>query len=350
MRVKFLSVGALTSIVVIFAMAASYMPAKAGSDNNSDPYAGDYTFGSLPTGTFIAAQYQGYFRSDAFIDTKGSSLPNSHANIYEEFTRFAYISQLWGHPLAIDAEIPFATLTEVNIPGTNNQVARGFVDPVVNITYWLDADLKNQRWLGFTSHFYLPYGRHFDNQKAINVSTPDQLTYVPQIGYTEGLQKFSSRLSGLYFDFVANASLHTNGQNPLYIINPASAPVPGILSYSTLTQATSYDVRAYLRYQPNAAALLFVAIGVEKSWGGEQSATNGTFAVSGLPIVIPQPSLSLSKDEFLKGHFQLEIPAAQDFAIAADVVHDFSRVGGFREDFGAEIRLLKYFAPPPPSR
>jgi hypothetical protein len=220
----------------------------------------------------------------------------------------------------------------------------------VNITYYFDADVKNQRWLGFTNHFYIPYGRHFDDQRAINVSTPDQFTYVPQIGYTEGLQKFSSRLSGLYFDFVANASLHTNGQNPLYIINPASAPVPGVLSYSTLTQATSYDVRAYLRYQPNAAALLFVAVGLEKSWGGEQSATNGTFAVSGLPIVIPQPSLSLTKDEFLKGHFQLEIPATQDFAIAVDVVHDFSRVGGFREDFGAEIRLLKYFAPPPPSR
>jgi hypothetical protein len=299
--------------------------------------------GSLPTGTFVAAQYLGYFHSNGFIDTRGGLLPNSHANIYEEFTRFAYISKLGEHPLAFDIEIPSATLRDVNIPGTNNLVAGGFTDPVVNITYFFDADLTNQRWLGFTSHFYLPFGRTFDNQKAINISTPGQFTNVPQIGYTEGLRKFSSSLSGIYFDFVANASFHTHGRNPLYIINPINAPVPGILSYDTLVQATSYDIKAYLRYQPTAA-LFFVAIGLEKLWGGEQSATNGRFAVSGLPLVIPQPSLSLTKDEFLRGHVQLEVPVTEDFAIAADVVRDFNRVGGFKEDFGVEIRLLKYFA------
>jgi hypothetical protein len=344
MCAKFLNTVALTSTAVIFAVAASYIPVKAGSDNSADPYAGDYTLGSLPTGTFIAAQYLGYFHSDAFIDTKGSLLPSSHAKIYEEFTRFAYISQLGGHPLIFDMEIPSATLTDVNIPGTNNLVAGGFADPVVNITYFFDADVTNQRWLGFTSHFYLPIGRSFDDQRVINVSTAGQFAYVPQIGYTEGFQKFSSSLSGFFFDLMANASFHTDGANPLYIVNPINAPVPGVLSYSALVQATSYDVRTYLRYQPTAA-LFFIAIGLEKSWGGEQSATNGKFAVSGLPLVIPQPSLSLTKDEFLRGHFQLEVPIAQDFAIAADVVHDFDRIGGFREDFGVEIRLLKYFAP-----
>ena len=34
-----------------------------------------------------------------------------------------------------------------------------------------------------------------------------------------------------------------------------------------------------------------------------------------------------------------------DFAVAADVFHDFNRTGGFRENIGVEIRLLKLFVP-----
>jgi hypothetical protein len=322
-------------------------PAFAGSDNSSDTYAGDYTGGSLPTGTFIALQYAGFSHSNAFIDTAGNKLPNSHANVFEEFTRFAYFGQLAGHPFVIEAELPFATLTDVNIPGTNNLVAGGLADPVVHLTYFLISDAQTQRWLGLTNYIYLPLGR-FDNQKAINVATANQFTDVPQIGYTEGLGKFSPALKGLFFDLIANASIHTDGDNPVNFINPASAPLPGVLSYDTLTQRPSYDVKAFLRYEPKT--FQFVAVGIEKSWGGEQVATNGRFTVTGLPIVIPQAPLSLSKDDFLRGHLQFQVPLAQDFAVAADVFHDFTRVGGFKDDIGAEIRLTKFFFPQPPSK
>jgi hypothetical protein len=59
--------------------------------------------------------------------------------------------------------------------------------------------------------------------------------------------------------------------------------------------------------------------------------------------------LSLTKDDYLRGHLQFQFPILRDFAIAADVFHDFDRVGGFREDIGAEIRLTKFFFPQPPS-
>jgi hypothetical protein len=319
-------------------------PAIAGSDNSSDTYAGDYTGGSLPTGTFIALQYLGYARANAFVDSTGRQLPDSHANIFEEFTRFAYFTQLAGRPLVIEAELPFATLTDVNIPGTNNLVQGGLVDPVVHLTYFLISDAQTQRWLGLTNYLYVPFG-NFDNQKAINVSTAHQFTDVPQIGYTEGLGKFSPALKGFFFDLIANASIHTDGNGPVNFINPASAPLPGVLSYDMLTQRPSYDVKAFLRYEPRT--FQFVAVGIEKSWGGEQVATNGRFTVTGLPLVIPQAPLSLSKDDFLRGHLQFQFPLAQDFAVAADVFHDFTRAGGFKDDIGVEVRLTKFFFPPP---
>ena len=79
-------------------------------------------------------------------------------------------------------------------------------------------------------------------------------------------------------------------------------------------------------------------------------ATSGAFFVRGLPIVVPQANLSLSKDDYLRGHFEFEFPLTKDFTVAGDISHDFQTVGGFREDFGAEIRLTKFFFPQPPAR
>jgi hypothetical protein len=320
-------------------------PAVAVSDNTSDTYAGDYTGGSLPVGTFIALQYLGYWHANAFIDSTGHELPGSHAKIFEEFTRFAYFTELVGRRLVVEVEVPFATLTDVNIPGTNNLVAGGLVDPVVHFTYFLIADKDAKRWFGLTNYFYLPLGRSFDNQRAVNVSTPRQLTDVLQIGYTEGLEKLSPALKGVFLDLIANSSFHFHGESPLVVVNPASAPFPGVLSYDTLTQRNSYDVKAFLRYEPTT--FLFVALGIQKSWGGEQMATNGKFAVTGLPVVVPLANLSLGKDDYVRGHFQLQVPITEkrDLAVAWDVFHDFDRVGGLRNDIGVEVRLTKFFIP-----
>lgn len=323
-------------------------PAIAGSDNSSDTYAGDYTGGSLPTGTFIALQYAGFAHSNAFVDTSGNQVTNSHANVWEEFTRFSYFTQLGGHPFVIEAEVPFATLTNASIPGfPNNEVAGGFADPVVHLTYFLISDAQTQRWLGLTNYLYIPYGS-YDNTKLINVAAPHQFTDVPQIGYTEGLGKFSPSLKGFFFDLIANASFHTDGDSPLNFANTPSLLGPGTLTYDKVTQNTSYDIKAFLRYEPMTFA--FIALGIEKSWGGEQTFVNGRFTVPGTPIVIPQNPLAVSEDDYLRGHLQFQFPLARDFAVAADVFHDFTRIGGFKEDIGAEIRVTKFFFPQPPSK
>ena len=83
--------------------------------------------------------------------------------------------------------------------------------------------------------------------------------------------------------------------------------------------------------------------------GGKQIAINGIFAAIGLPITMPLADLPLAKDDFLRGHFQFQVPITQDFAIAGDVFHDFGSVGGLRENIGVEIRMVKLFLPPGPA-
>jgi hypothetical protein len=345
MRNKLWNIGALAG-----AFICSYTPVMAASDNSAETYAGDYAAGSLPTGTFLALEYLGYSHSGAFIDSSGRTLSPSSAKIYEEFTRFAYIGDLGGHPLVLDAEIPAATLTNVNIPGTNNQVAGGLSDPVVHFTYFFTADAVAQRWLGLTNFFYLPLGRPYDNQKAINVSTARQFTDVVQVGYTEGLAKLSPIANNLFLDVISNASFHTRGEHPISFVNPPAALVPGVLTYDTLSQRNSYDLKAFIRYAPPTPVFFFLAVGIEKSWGGEQLASNGRFAITGTPITVPQPDLSLSRDDFLRGHLQFQLPFAQDFALAGDIFRDFDRVGGFQQNIGIEFRLTKLFYPSQPSK
>jgi len=254
-----------------------------------------------------------------------------------------YFTAVANHPFIIEADLPFATLTDVNIPGTNNSVAGGLADPVFHMSYFFISDAKVQRWFGFTDFLWLPLGRNYNSRSPVNVSTPGQLTNTPQFGYTEGLGKISPSLNGLFFDLVANASFHTNGHNPLEVVNPPGAPFPGLLTFDGLTQKPSYDVKAFLRYNPST--FLFAAFGIEKSWGGEQIATNGTFVPTGLPVGIAQPNMSIGQDDFLRGHFQFQVPLAKDFTIAGDVFHDFRATGGFKENIGVEVRLAKFFFP-----
>src|SRR5262249_34159149 len=117
-------------------------------------------------------------------------------------------------------------------------------------------------------------------------------------------------------------------------------------TYDKLTQKPSYDVKAFLRYEPKP--LTFVAVGIEKSWGGEQGATNGPVSVGGI-IFSPLPDQPLSKGGFFRGHIQFQFPLAADFAVASDIFHDFDRVGGLKNDIGAELRLTKFFIPTQPS-
>jgi hypothetical protein len=312
-------------------------PALAGSDKSADTYAGDYASG-IPEGTFIVFNYLGAQHSDAFIGPVGpKSQPGSGANLFTDITRFTYVSKLFDHSFVIEGDFVGAALTgaKFNAQGTGvrkQDENNGFTDPVLHFTYFFIRDLTINRFLGVTNYFYFPAGRSFDNLKAVNVSTAHQFTDVVQLGYTEGLEKFHPALKGFSVDLVPNVSFHTDGDSPV-------AVAPGV-QFDKLVQDTSYDLRAYLRY--NFTRGSFIALGYEGSWGGKQT------AVGGILQQITGRSLPLSEDQYQRGRIQAQMPLAADLVVAADIFHDFSTKGFFREDIGVEIRVGKIFAPEAP--
>src|SRR4051812_48636651 len=133
MSMEYCRRAALTVAAITLGVIVRGTPAIAASDNNPHTYSGDYQGGSLPIGTAVVSQYLGYAHSNTFVDPTGQTLPNSHANTWYEVTRVSYFAEFANRPLVIEADLPFATLTNVNIPGTNNAVAGGLVDPVVHL-------------------------------------------------------------------------------------------------------------------------------------------------------------------------------------------------------------------------
>lgn len=194
------------------------------------------------------------------------------------------------------------------------------------VTLGVIVDPKNERTLGVSNYLFFPVGK-YDSAKAVNIATPDQTVVVPQIMYEEGLGKFSPALKNFWIDAFGGAAFHSDGDNPV---------TAGGVGFDRTEQHNSYDINVYLRYKWNP--LTFVAIGIERSWGGEQIAKGGVLgALVG--------DLSLGKDEYVKGHLQFGFPLSETFQIAADLTHDFHREGGFEEDFTAEIRMSTFFLP-----
>ncbi len=309
-------------------------PALAGSDNSFDAWAGDYQALALPAGTLLVLDYTGMEHANTYVQNSNNlfgkeGLPHSfgaNIGVLTDITRISYFTRLFGHPLVLEGAITGVDVVNANIEGNPVSSKSGIGDTVLWSTFGLVVEPKNERYLGVTGIVYLPTGV-YDKNAIINFFTPGQYTYVPQIGFTEGLSKYGAH--NFWFDFIANASIHSDGGAPVAF--------PGA-QFDKLTQDTSYDVKAFLRYDFGQA--VWLAVGVEKSWGGNQTASGGLL---GLPSPLGFGPTSLGSDDFLKGHIQFQMPITRDIQVAVDLTHDFEVSGGFQEDFGSEFRVTKFF-------
>jgi hypothetical protein len=329
-------------------LLGGFTAAYAGSDNSSDTWAGDVNGLALPSGTFIAIDYTGWRHSDAYITgapndiiriiSGGKHELASTGEIFTDITRFVYFTSFLDRPLVLEAAVPYVNIDKVNIGnlpvpigGLGPQTIHDGVDhPVLFFSYGLVVQPQMERFLVATNYFFVPmeFGT-FNKFAQVNSSNPGQFTWVPQLAYGEGLGKYVPGLKNFWIDVIANASIHTDGGSPL-------ALAPGV-QFDRLTQDNSYDIKAFLTYHYAPGGL--VAVGMEKSWGGNQVASGGI-----LQAIFGGPQ-SLGKDDFLKGHVQFVYPLRPDLHVGLDLTHDFDRSGGLREDITAEVRVSKFFIP-----
>lgn len=309
-----------------FAMIAPV--AHAGSMNaNTATYAGDVSGLNFPVGTVAASNYTAYRHGDTYYDSDGVADRSGNLDLITNVARIDWVvGTIYDMPWVLSASLPYAHADNAELGGQNQSTQSSFFSPNVFVTLGVIVDPKKERTLGISTYLFLPFG-DYDSTKAVNVATPDQTVVVPQFMYEEGLGKLSPSLKNFWIDVFGGAAFHSDGDNPVTV---------GGVGFDRTKQRDSYDINVYLRYNWNPLA--FVAVGIEKSWGGEQIARGGVLG----SIV---GDVSIGKDEYVKGHLQFGFPLSESFQVSADLTHDFEREGSFREDFTAEIRMSTFILP-----
>ena len=299
--------------------------AHAGSISaNTGTYAGEVGGLNFPVGTVAATNYTAYRNGGTFYDANGVADRTGNITLITNVARIDWLAaKIYDMPLVLSASLPYGHADNAELGGQDQSTQSSFFSPNMFVTLGVIVDPKNERTLGISSYLFFPAG-DYDSSKAANVATPDQTVIVPQFAYEEGLGKLSPALKNFWIDIFGGAAFHSDGDNPVTI---------GGDGFDRTEQENSYDINVYLRYNWNP--LTFVAIGVEKSWGGEQIARGGALGALGGDV-------SLAKDEYAKGHLQFGIPLSETSQIAADITHDFHREGGFKENFTVEIRMSTF--------
>jgi hypothetical protein len=302
--------------------------AHAGSITaNTGTYAGDVAGLNFPVGTVAVNNYTAYRNGGTFYDSDGVADTTGKITVVTNITRIDWIATtIRDMPLVVSAALPYGYVDNATLDGQDQTVQSSFFSPNIFLTLGAIVDPGNQRTLALSTYFFFPAG-NYDSTKTINIATPGQTVIAPQFAYEEGLGKFSPELQNFWIDVFGGAAFHSDGDNPV---------TAGGAGFDRTEQDHSYDINLYLRYNWNP--LTFVAVGVEKSWGGEQFARGGPLGALG-------GDMSVGKDEYVKGHLQFGIPLSETFQLAADITHDFHREGGFKEDFTAELRISTFFLP-----
>jgi hypothetical protein len=319
----------LGTAILAFCLSAGASVAHAGSISaNTSTYAGDAGGLNFPVGTVAVSDYIGYRNGGTHFDADGNADHSGNLDLFTNVLRIDWIATTIGDmPLVVSAALPYANAQNARLGGEDLNSDSSFFSPTVFLTLGVIVDPQNERTLALSNYFFFPLG-DYDSTQEINVSTPNQTVIVPQFAYEEGLGKFSPALKNFWIDIFGGVAFHSDGDNPITV---------GGVGFDRTEQENSYDINFYLRYNWNP--LTFVAVGIERSWGGEQVAKGGV-----LESALGGP-LSISKDDFVKGHIQFGVPLSETMQLAADISHDFEREGGFKEDFTIEVRLLKFFLP-----
>lgn len=196
-------------------------------------------------------------------------------------------------------------MRDARLGGTSLDDAAGPADVILASVFWLVKDAAERRYLGVTPYIWLPVGRYTEG-KSLNVGE-NRWKGSAQVGLDQGF--------GDNWAITTVADVTWYGEN-------SDAGAGG----QTLKQNPSYQLQAWLRYDTTPQSSL--AAGISQTLGGKQRLEG---IETGLATETTQVRFAYS--QFLTATFQIQ----------GMVTTDLRTRGGFDEDYGAQIRLLKVF-------
>lgn len=267
-----------------------------------DVDAGDYV--AAPPGTSLAIGYGLFGWSNDFTTQSGDNVSNSKLNTQVGVLRMVHFFDIG---ITIDPQIfiVYGSANNAQLGGTNLSSSTGFGDTILASTFWLVNQPEEKRWFGITPFFYLPTGTYRDKQ-AINLGE-NRFKQVLQAGFVQGMGDWT-------VDLIADTTFYQNNNDA------------GPNGDQTLRQDNSYSTQAWLRY------------GITPEWdvgGGWVGSYGGVQKVAG-----DKNGLS---SEYQRLRFISQFWPKPDWQLQGIVQTDVYRQGGFQENLGIQLKLMKVF-------
>lgn len=262
-----------------------YVPAQAGTDA-------------------LLLYYRHAESSGAHLTTSGKA-SDSGLSADSGILRYIHYADLGGITIAPQILVPAAALHETKLGGSDLNQPGGLGDIILANVFWLVNAPAERRYFGITPYVWLPVGR-YERGAALNVGENRWKANL-QAGFDQG---FGDKWA---IDVVADATWY-------------GANTEAGNGSQTLKQDPSYQFQAWLRYDFSGESSL--AGGLSQTLGGKQTLAGDA---NGFKTEVTQARLSYS--QFLTPSFQAQ----------GILTTDLRARGGFQEDYGAQIRLLKVF-------
>jgi hypothetical protein len=264
-----------------------------------------YEFVPLPAGTNLAIAYYVYGHNTEFNAARGRTFKNSSLEVNIGLARFVHYFEVAGHPAGVQVIQGFGSLSGANVGGQRVGSAFGAQDTTFSAFIWPYVNTASKTNI-ITAAFINPPIGTYDPQSAINLGG-NRWRGTIEVGISQGI--------GDNFAFDAAFDAQFYGDNNSY--------VPG---NNRLSQDPTYRVQLWANWRWNPQ--LTTSIGYEGFFGGDQQ-VNGF--VTGNKTELQR--IRANAAYFLTPRLQTML----------ELNHDVKAVGGFKQEFGATLRVVYVF-------
>ena len=265
-----------------------------------------YEFTPLPAGTNLAIGYYLYGHNTEFNVANGPTLRNSKVELNLGVGRYVhYFDPIAGIPVGIQVLQVFGSESAANVGGQRVGSAFGAQNVILSAFAFPYVNTATKTNFNTTAFLYPPTGT-YDRNSAINLGS-NRWEGDIQLGLTQG---FGERI-GVDLEFDAH----------FYGDNNQSFP-----RGTRLTQDPTYRVQVWGNYRWSPA--FTTSIGYEGFFGGDQRLNN---------------FLDGNKTDEHRVRANAALFVTPKLQTMLELNHDLSVTGGFKQDFGAQVRVLYAF-------
>ncbi len=266
-----------------------------------------YEFVAAPPGTTALIGYLVYGDHQSYQPVDGASITHdTHLDENVGIARAAQYFDIGSVEVLLEFLQPFGVLSNARIDGEHFANSSGAGDTTLAASVWLMNDKAARRYLGLTLYLVVPDGA-YDRRETINLGG-NRMVYDPELAFHQG--------------FNDQWSFHLSADVLAYGDNTGA----GAQTRQTSTERPTAQLQYFLNYAwPSKVA---TSIGYEGERGGRESL--GGIRTDG----------ATSFDEIRVVNSYALTPA---FQVLGELNHQFSNIGGFRQDFGVTLRTLYAF-------